>query len=119
MLKVRKSARSLSLKKRFLAITANEKCTVKLVATNMSRIVACLNAGCVTKKQKYCGTVVLFLHYLAYLSLVLEPTIPLQPCMDFQRNIASFSHSECWNFFETRKEDLHRLLVCLQIKMKS
>jgi hypothetical protein len=30
------------------------------------------------------------------------------------RTIASFSESECWNFFETRKRDLHRLLINLQ-----
>jgi hypothetical protein len=45
----------------------------------------------------------------------LEPDIPLEPCVDLQRTIQSFSDSECWNYFETRKEDLYRLLDCLQI----
>jgi hypothetical protein len=33
------------------------------------------------------------------ISLVTEP-------MDQQRTIKSFTASECWNFFEARKEDL-------------
>jgi len=52
---------------------------------------------------------------MTYFGLIVEPDIPLEPCVDLHRTIASFSHSDCWNFFETRKEDLPRLLACLII----
>ncbi len=34
---------------------------------------------------------------------------------DRLRTINSFSEGQCWNYFETRKEDLSRLLACLRI----
>jgi hypothetical protein len=50
-----------------------------------------------------------------YYNIVLEPAniaLPRPPRMD--RNIESFSESQCWTFFATRKEHLHRLLRCLR-----
>lgn len=50
--------------------------------------------------------------------IIIEPDIELQPLVNHERTIASFTDSDCWNFFETRKEDLPRLLVALTIPQR-
>ena len=44
---------------------------------------------------------------------VVSPSLP-----SLRNSIDSFTESECWNFFETRKEDLYRLLVNLKFDDK-
>ena len=39
----------------------------------------------------------------------------LETSPDRQSTIDSFSEGQCWNYFETRKEDLPRLSACLRI----
>jgi hypothetical protein len=45
------------------------------------------------------------------ISLATEPNVSIEPLIDRQRTIESYTDSECWNIFETRKEDLQRLLL--------
>jgi len=52
------------------------------------------------------------------ISLATEPNVSIEPLMDRKRTIESFTASECWNFFETRKEDLERLLLNLTFPEK-
>jgi hypothetical protein len=49
------------------------------------------------------------------LAAAVEPDHNEANCMNKHRNIESFSESNCWNFFETRKEDLYRLLKAIQM----
>ncbi len=49
------------------------------------------------------------------LAIALEPDVELEPLIDHKRTIESFSDSDCWNFFETRKEDLSRIQIALRI----
>ncbi len=49
------------------------------------------------------------------LAIALEPDVELEPLIDRKRTIESFSDPDCWNFLETRKEDLSRLQIALRI----
>jgi hypothetical protein len=49
---------------------------------------------------------------------MIQPAIQLPSLPSLRNTIDSFSDSECWNFFETRKEDLHRLKVNLEFEDK-
>ena len=54
-----------------------------------------------------------------YATIVFEPAdfkLPRPPRLD--RTIESFTESECWNFFETRKADLYRLLRAFRLPDK-
>ena len=52
------------------------------------------------------------------ISLATKPNVSIEPLIDRQRTIESFTDSECWNVFETRKEDLQRLLLNLRFPEK-
>ena len=43
----------------------------------------------------------------------MEPNVLLLPSQNRCRSIESFTKSECWNYFETRKQDLYRLRKAL------
>jgi hypothetical protein len=49
------------------------------------------------------------------MNVMIEPTIQLPSLASWCTTIDSFSNSECWNFFETRKEDMYRLKVRRQM----
>jgi hypothetical protein len=115
MLKIKKSARRLSLRKRYLAMTASEKSKSKLLLSNINNLIQILSNDGIESDVKTRGIHLILLHYAAYLGTIQEADIPLEPCINYRRTIDSFTHSECWNFFETRKEDLPRLLHLLLI----
>ena len=52
------------------------------------------------------------------LRVITVPDVILPSLPSLRDSIDSFTESECWNFFETRKEDLYRLLVNLKFDDK-
>jgi hypothetical protein len=112
--KQRKAGRKLSVKNRFLSLTGNEriisnkllKCaqilTLKINNINLSLIDR--NAAINVLKQLL----------LIYIYINIDPDIRVLARPSLNRTIESFSESDCWNFFETKKTDLHRLLAVLK-----
>ena len=49
-------------------------------------------------------------------NILAEPDDILPPCPSKNRTIDSFNPWQCWNYFETRREDLPRLLRALRIE---
>ena len=48
-----------------------------------------------------------------YLYIRVEPNVFMLPTPKLSRTIDSFAESECWNYFETRRQDLPRLRTAL------
>ena len=114
-MKFRKPARHLSLRKRFMAITSNERQKFRHLLKGFIHVglrlqTHRLSEQCRTQGQNFC-----LLLLIAMLAIALEPDVELEPLIDRKRTIESFSDSDCWNFFETRKEDLPRLQIALRI----
>ncbi len=108
-------ARHLSLRKRFMAITSNERQKFRQLLKGFIHVGLRvqnhrLSEQCRIQGQNFC-----LLLLIALLANALEPDVELEPLIDRKRTIESFSDSDCWNFFETRKEDLPRLQIALRI----
>ena len=109
-LQYRKVARRLNIRKRFMALTANER-----QRANFWRKFALV---CLVRFRRFgeqrmqtASRVALF----RYFQLLLEPAdTALERPLRMPINIAAFSESTCWNNFETRREDLPRLLAGLR-----
>jgi hypothetical protein len=43
------------------------------------------------------------------------PNVIIMPIPNLKRTIESFDETDCWSFFETRKEDLYRLLKVFRL----
>ena len=114
-MRIRRLARNLSLRRRFLAVTANERMLFKSLLKAYIEVGLRLRLFPLSKEAREhaenFGAIVL----MCMFSIIVEPVVELDPLVHHQRTIESFSESECWNFFETRKEDLPRLLVVLRI----
>ena len=67
-----------------------------------------------SKDTKAKGIAIASLLLNEMINIATEPAVTLEPLIDYRRTIDSFTASECWNFFETRKEDLPRLLLNLR-----
>lgn len=106
-MKLRKSARRMGIRKRFMAVTSQER-----LKANKYKLWFYVS---IVKWSKTCGSAKSKLllaakwSYLKYLSVLVDTNPPLEPPRRLNRTIESFSESQCWNFFETRKEDLPRL----------
>ena len=117
----KKTARNLSIGKGFSALTSNDKTrSTKLKYISISlllknKIITSLNQQERDKNQR-----IATIAYLRYLKLVGDFDDQnfgnkKHKKHYFDRGIDSFTPSQCWNFFETRKEDLYRLFRGLRI----
>ena len=116
ILNYRKAARKLNLRKRFYALSSNEK-----QEANIWRKFAMLILILLVKYKKRNNSTkkrilgkLYRLVMMKYIITVVDFGIVVSRPERLNRNINSFNESQCWNFFETRKEDLSRLLHFLK-----
>ena len=113
--KTKKTARYLAIRKRFLAMTANEQIRSQNLFVSIVILLNRLKMKRVSIETRRRGLLVVKKTMLLFVLLNLEPEIPVLSRPSLNRTIESFSNSECWNYFETRKEDLPRILIALKL----
>ena len=118
MIRLKKSARKLSLRKRFLALSSNEAVQLRFYEKQLLRLMLRLRNHRLSKDAKVKGIAIASLLLNEMINIATEPAVTLEPLVDYRRTIDSFTASECWNYFETRKEDLKRLLLNLRFPDK-
>ena len=114
MIQLKKPARKLSLRKRFLALSSNEAVRLRFYEKQLTRLVLRLRNHRLSKDANAKGIAIASILLNEMIDIATEPISTLDPLLDRRRTIDSFTDSECWNFFETRKEDLRRLLLNLK-----
>ena len=114
-MKYKKVARQLNIRKRFAALTTNEKQRAKffkrLSLAMMVRSMQTPANGEESiewhRRAKLC--------LCRYFLLVLEPSdLSIERPLRLAISINIFSESVCWNYFECRQEDLYRMLEGLR-----
>ena len=118
MVNFKKPARKLSLRKRFLALTSNEAVYIRSLDKRLLKLMTGLKQLRLSKQCKSQRISLAKAIAEEIINVMIEPTIQLPPLHSLHTTIDSFSNSECWNYFETRKEDLYRLLVNLKFEDK-
>ena len=113
-LKFRQPARKLSLRKRFLALTSGELSRGKIWNSALLKVCRVLKCKRLSPKIREIGIGLAKIVLGELINTVVEPDTTVESIPDRKRDIESFSESECWNFFGTRKEDLPRLFRALQ-----
>jgi len=115
-MKFRQLARNYTFRKRYLSIYANElQFLEKLellaaVTYKKARIAKTLKA-----RKSYRNRSMQFI--IISMLMRLEPNDPIPVSIDRQRNILSFSDSDCKTFFGINSQaDLYRLLKCLRLE---
>ena len=96
----------LSLRKRYLALTSNEAVQLRFYEKQLTKLIMRLRNHRISSELKAKGIIIANILLNEMISLAIEPNVSIGPLIDRQRTIESFTASECWNFFETRKEDL-------------
>jgi len=117
MVNFKKPARKLSLRKRFLALTSNEAVYVRSLDKRLSKLLTGLKQLRLSKQRKSEGLSLAKAIAEEIIEVMIEPAFELHKQPSLRNSINSFSESECWNFFETKKEDLYRLKVNLKINV--
>ena len=120
VLTIKKPARKLSLRKRFMALTAGERTRTNVLFDDFVKLTTRLvkNRCRLSVRVRKLGLAVCQSIILNIVETVKEPDLDILSVPDAKRTIESFSESECWNFFETRKADLPRLFVAFRIPEK-
>ena len=118
MVYFKKPARKLSLRKRFLALTSNEAVYIRSLDKRLLKLMTGLKQLRLSKQCKSEGISLAKAIAEEIINNMIQPAIQLPSIPSLRNTIDSFSDSECWNFFETRKEDLHRLKVNLEFEDK-
>jgi len=118
MVNFKKPARKLSLRKRFLALTSNEAVYVRSLDKRLSKLLTGLKQLRLSKQRKSEGLSLAKAIAEEIIEVMIEPAFELHKQPSLRNSINSFSESECWNFFETKKEDLYRLKVNLEFEDK-
>ena len=96
-----------------MALTSNErKRSERLKLVSMVFIIKSLNES--NESEKLMELIIGFSLYRLYNRLVEQPMVVVDRPLKINRNIASFTESQCWNFFEFRQSDLYRLLTNLK-----
>jgi hypothetical protein len=108
----RKTSKELNIHRRHLAINSNEQVLSRRAKSMILSVINTLsNVSNLSMMIKKMGLLILNLLFFLYfrININLQPEI-YHHLPNWKRTINSFSESECWNFFETKKEDLPRLL---------
>jgi hypothetical protein len=114
-MKFKLAARNLSIRKRFLALSSKEKVNSNKIVKDFITITHKLCNRRMSFRLKLHGLVLMQILIFRFAEINLEPDYNLNPNPDKKTTIDDFSDDECWNFFETRKEDLQRLKTALRI----
>ena len=112
--KMKRPARKLGIRKRFMALTANEKTTSQKLLSKLSNLVKIMSQRYLPLSLKQYLNLLLIYGTKVYINMVREPDVLLLPSPSLYRRIESFSDSECWHYFETRKEHLTGLMKGLE-----
>jgi hypothetical protein len=105
MVNFKKPARKLSLRKRFLALTSNEAAYIRSLDKRLLKLITGLKQLRLSKQCKSQGISLAKAIAEEIMNVMIEPTIQLPSLASLRTTIDSFSDSECWNYFETRKAD--------------
>ena len=112
----KKAARKLNMRRRHQALTSNQKIIAfKFRKVALRLLVASRRNGISLNESKR-------LHSLAkvalrrYFAVILESLKKLSKQPNLHRTIDSFTEAQCWNWFETRKDDLSRLVEGLRFQ---
>ena len=114
MIKVKKPAKKISIRKRFLALTSNERVKGNILLRSTYALLNQLKNKRLSRELQMKGLRLTKLMFASYIYLMSEPTVDIERSRDKKRSIDSFTPTQCWNYFETRKEDLPRLVKALQ-----
>ena len=119
---MRVHARYLSIHRRHLALKSNEQVMIrniqKLIVQVLNNLV---NHGPLVRRKTLILGGKLFAVLMMYILCIItnidevDDELAEENKIDRKRTIDSFCNSDCWNFFETSKEDLYRLQVALRI----
>lgn len=113
---LKKRARHLSIRKRYLRLTSKEAVEARKRRESAIKLfILAENANSPEEAEELHRFSELY--YLSFLQVATMDTndfnIPRSIRLD--KRIASFSESQCYNFFETKKDDLPRLLAGLRL----
>ena len=115
MVRLKEPARKLSSRRRFLALTSNEAVYVRSLDKRLFKLLTGLKQLRLSKECKAEGISLAKATAEEMLRVMIAPDVVLPSLSSLRDSIDSFTESECWNFFETRKEDLYRLKVNLNL----
>ena len=110
-MKLKLVARRLSLRKRFLALNSAERGRINVLKELLLHLSNVVNREDTRKEHKLLGKLL----GQIVLATIIEISVEPGDILNKHRTIESFSESECWNFFETRKSDLYRLCMVLKL----
>jgi hypothetical protein len=113
MTRLKKSARRLNVRFRHKALKQRDVKKSKVLINRFLDLMLAINHfhPSYRRGSMMCGFILL----LKTFTVLCDFTNDDERVPDRARNIASFSEEQCWNYFETRKEDLPRLQRCLRI----
>ena len=118
MVRLKQPARKLSLRRRYLALTSNEAVYVRSLDKRLIKLLTGLKQLRLSTKCKADGIILAKAIAEELLRVMIVPDVILPSLSSLRDSIDSFTESECWNFFETKKEDLYRLKVNLKFEDK-
>ena len=108
MVRLKKPARKLSLRKRSLALTSNEAVYVRSLEKRLFKLLTGLKQLRLSKQCETHGISLAKAIAEEILRVITVPDVVLPSLPSLRDSIDSFTESVCWNFFEARKEDLYR-----------
>ena len=103
MLNLKRPARKLSLRKRFLALTSNEAVYVRSLDKRLFKLLTGLKQVHLSKQCKAEGISLAKAMVEEILNVMIDPGIELTPLPSLRSTIASFTESECWKFLKPEK----------------
>ena len=110
---LKKTARHLNIHRRFRAMNSNEQVICRKLKNRTFSLINNLH-NC-TGSILNMGLMLLNVIIIMFLSLNIRSSILIEAIPNYRRTINSFTESDCWNFFETKKSDLPRLLRAWRI----
>ena len=110
-------ARKLNIRKRFVALSSQElKMSEKLQKLALLCMVKARSADSEEMEEK-CNRLAKE-SLRRYCNIVYHVDGQLPRPIRLDKRIASFTPSQCWNFFETRQDDMPRLLRALRLPVE-
>jgi hypothetical protein len=113
-IKLKKRARDLSYRRRYLRITSHEQVHSKELKIMILALMIRSRRANHDEKDRRKAQVALKVLTARYLQLVVEPNEPLEPPVRYDRTIEDFTASTCKIFFGFNKRDLLRLFEQLR-----
>ena len=115
LLTLKLPARKLCISKRFMALTAREHIKARDLSDDLKSLQQLSKSIKFSPYHEKKVKMMSVLLISELLDTIFIPDIAVQCDPSRHRTIESFSESQCWNFFETRKADLPRLLRVLRL----